>query len=78
MLQTISHIRRYFSSSSVKESVAVWGAVAAIVVAGFTITYHYAGAPPPRVIRIATAMTSGAYYQFGLEYAACSHATASR
>jgi TRAP transporter TAXI family solute receptor len=40
-----------------------------VVVAGFVITYQYVGAPPPKVVRIATGAKNGAYYTFAQEYA---------
>ena len=46
-----------------------WGMLTAIVAVGFVVTYQYVGAPPPRVIRIATGMENGAYYAFAREYA---------
>ena len=36
---------------------------------GFLITYQYVGAPPPKVVRIATGANNGAYYTFAHEYA---------
>ncbi|HET9296817.1 MAG TPA: TAXI family TRAP transporter solute-binding subunit [Candidatus Binatia bacterium] len=51
------------------EFVKVWGLLALVVVAGFVITYQYVGAPPPKVVRIATGSKNGAYYTFAQEYA---------
>jgi uncharacterized protein len=49
--------------------IKTWGVLTAIVAVGFVVTYQYVGAPPPRVIRIATGMENGAYYAFAREYA---------
>jgi TRAP transporter TAXI family solute receptor len=49
--------------------IKTWGVLTAIVAVGFVVTYQYIGAPPPRVIRIATGMENGAYYAFAQEYA---------
>ena len=56
-------------SAAVVEFVKVWGLLAVVVVAGFVITYQYVGAPPPKVVRIATGAKNGAYYTFAQEYA---------
>lgn len=56
-------------SAAVVEFVKVWGLLALVVVAGFVITYQYVGAPPPKVVRIATGSKNGAYYTFAQEYA---------
>jgi TRAP transporter TAXI family solute receptor len=48
---------------------AIWAALALIVAAGFVIAYRYVGAPPPRVIRIATGPENGAYHAFAQQYA---------
>jgi uncharacterized protein len=55
-------------SAAVVEFVKVWGLLAVIVVAGFVITYQYVGAPPPKIVRIATGAKNGAYYAFAQEY----------
>jgi hypothetical protein len=47
----------------------VWAPLALIVAAGFLVAYRYVGAPPPRVIRIATGAEDGAYYAFAQRYA---------
>jgi len=46
-----------------------WGVLVLLVVTGFVVAYRYVGAPPPRVIWMATGMPDGAYYQFGKQYA---------
>jgi len=56
-------------SAAVVEFLKVWGLLAVIVLVGFLITYQYVGAPPPKVIRIATGANNGAYYTFAQEYA---------
>jgi TRAP-type uncharacterized transport system substrate-binding protein len=48
---------------------AVWAPLALIVAAGFLVAYRYVGAPPPRVIRIATGAENGAYHAFAQQYA---------
>ena len=49
---------------------AMYGAAFLIAVAGFAVAYRFVGAPPPRVIRIATGARGGAYYNFARQYAA--------
>jgi TRAP transporter TAXI family solute receptor len=56
-------------SAAVVEFVTVWGPLALVVVVGFVITYQYVGAPPPKVVRIATGAKNGAYYAFAQDYA---------
>ncbi len=56
-------------STAAAEFTKVWGLLALIVVAGFVFAYRYVGAPPPKVIRIATGAKDGAYYAFGQAYA---------
>ena len=56
-------------SSAVVEFIKVWGLLTLIVVIGFVITYQYVGAPPPKIVRIATGAKNGAYYTFAHEYA---------
>ncbi len=56
-------------SAAVVEFLKVWGLLAVIVLVGFLITYQYVGAPPPKVVRIATGANNGAYYTFAQEYA---------
>ncbi|HEU4639657.1 MAG TPA: TAXI family TRAP transporter solute-binding subunit [Candidatus Binatia bacterium] len=56
-------------STAVVEFLKVWGLLAVIVLVGFLITYQYVGAPPPKVVRIATGANNGAYYTFAREYA---------
>ena len=51
------------------EFVKVWGLLAVIALVGFLVAYQYVGAPPPKVVRIATGAKSGAYYTFAQEYA---------
>jgi TRAP transporter TAXI family solute receptor len=55
--------------AAVNEFIKVWGLLTLVVVLGFIITYQYVGAPPPKVIRIATGAKNGAYYAFAQEYA---------
>jgi hypothetical protein len=47
----------------------VWAPLALVVAAGFVLAYRYVGAPPPRVIRIASGAENGAYHAFAQEYA---------
>jgi TRAP transporter TAXI family solute receptor len=49
--------------------IKTWGVLTAIVAVGFVVTYQFVGAPPPRIIRIATGTENGAYYAFAREYA---------
>lgn len=56
-------------STAVLEFLKVWGLLAVVVLVGFLITYQYVGAPPPKVVRIATGANNGAYYTFAQEYA---------
>ena len=56
-------------STAVVEFIKVWGLLTLIVVVGFVITYQYVGAPPPKIVRIATGAKNGAYYTFAHEYA---------
>jgi uncharacterized protein len=56
-------------SAAVVEFLKVWGLLAVIVLVGFLITYQYVGAPPPKLVRIATGANNGAYYTFAQEYA---------
>ena len=56
-------------SAAVVEFIKVWGLLALVVLVGFIVTYQYVGAPPPKVVRIATGARSGAYYTFAQEYA---------
>lgn len=51
------------------EFIKVWGLLALIIAAGFLVTYQYVGAPPPKVVRIATGAKNGAYYAFAQQYA---------
>jgi TRAP transporter TAXI family solute receptor len=57
-----------FSTAAV-EFTKVWGLLALVVIIGFMVTYRYVGAPPPKVIRIATGAKNGAYYAFAQQYA---------
>ena len=57
------------SATVVREMFAVWAPLALIVAAGFLLAYRYVGAPPPRVIRIATGAENGAYHAFAQRYA---------
>lgn len=56
-------------STAVVEFIKVWGLLALVVLLGFVLTYQYVGAPPPKVVRIATGAQNGAYYAFAQEYA---------
>jgi uncharacterized protein len=56
-------------STAFVEFMKVWGLLTVIVVAGFVVTYQYVGAPPPKVVRIATGAENGAYYAFAQRYA---------
>ncbi len=56
-------------STAVVEFLKVWGLLTLIVIVGFVVTYQYVGAPPPKVIRIATGAKNGAYYAFAQRYA---------
>jgi uncharacterized protein len=57
------------SATVAREMFKVWAPLALIVVAGFLVAYRYVGAPPPRVIRIATGAENGAYHAFAQQYA---------
>jgi uncharacterized protein len=56
-------------STAFVEFIKVWGLLTVIVVVAFVVTYQYVGAPPPKVIRIATGAKNGAYYAFAQRYA---------
>jgi TRAP transporter TAXI family solute receptor len=56
-------------STAVIEFLKVWGVLTLVVAAGFVITYQYVGAPPPKVVRIATGGKNGAYFSFAERYA---------
>jgi TRAP transporter TAXI family solute receptor len=56
-------------STTVAEFLKVWGFLALIVIVGFVITYQYVGAPPPKIVRMATGAKNGAYYAFAQQYA---------
>jgi uncharacterized protein len=56
-------------STAVVEFLKIWGVLALVIVVGFVITYQYVGAPPPKVVRIATGAKNGAYYAFAQQYA---------
>lgn len=51
------------------ELIKVWGLLALVVIIGFVVAYRYVGAPPPKVVRIATGAKNGAYYAFAQQYA---------
>jgi TRAP transporter TAXI family solute receptor len=55
--------------TAVVEFLKVWGLLTLIIAAGFLIAYQYVGAPPPKVVRIATGAKNGAYYAFAQQYA---------
>jgi TRAP-type uncharacterized transport system substrate-binding protein len=57
------------SATAGREMFTVWAPLALIVAAGFLLAYRYVGAPPPRVIRIATGAENGAYHAFAQQYA---------
>ena len=56
-------------STALAEFFKVWGLLTLIVVVGFVVTYQYVGAPPPKIVRIATGAKNGAYYSFARQYA---------
>jgi ABC-type amino acid transport substrate-binding protein len=56
-------------SAPTREIFTVWAPLALIVAAGFIVAYRYVGAPPPRVITIATGAENGAYHAFARQYA---------
>jgi ABC-type nitrate/sulfonate/bicarbonate transport system substrate-binding protein len=56
-------------ATAAREMFAVWAPLVLIVTAGFLVAYRYVGAPPPRVIRIATGAENGAYHAFAKQYA---------
>ena len=58
-----------WSATAARELFKVWAPLALIVAAGFLVAYRYVGAPPPRVIRIATGAEDGAYFAFAQQYA---------
>ena len=49
---------------------AMYGVAFLIAVAGFVVTYHFVGAPPPKTFRLAAGTKGGAYYDFAKQYAA--------
>ena len=55
--------------TAAREMLKIWGPLALIAAAGFLVAYRYVGAPPPRVISIATGAEEGAYYAFAQKYA---------
>ena len=57
------------SATAAWEMFTVWAPLALIVAAGFLLAYQYVGAPPPRLIRIATGAENGAYHAFARQYA---------
>jgi TRAP transporter TAXI family solute receptor len=56
-------------STAVAEFLKIYGVLTLVIIAGFVITYQYVGAPPPKVVRIATGAKNGAYYTFAQQYA---------
>lgn len=56
-------------STAFAEFIKVWGLLAFVVLVGFAVTYQYVGAPPPKLVRIATGAKNGAYYAFAQQYA---------
>jgi TRAP transporter TAXI family solute receptor len=61
-------VGKRFSTAFV-EFIKVWGLLTLIVVVAFVVTYQFVGAPPPKVVRIATGAKNGAYYAFAQRYA---------
>ena len=62
-------------STALAEFLKVWGLLTLIIVVGFVITYQYVGAPPPKVVRIATGAKDGAYFAFAEQFVRCWQAT---
>lgn len=56
-------------STAVVEFFKVWGLLTLVIIVGFVVTFQYVGAPPPKVVRIATGSENGAYYAFARQYA---------
>jgi TRAP transporter TAXI family solute receptor len=56
-------------AAGAREAMAVWVPLALLVAAGFFVAFRYIGAPPPRVIKMATGARNGAYDAFAREYA---------
>jgi TRAP transporter TAXI family solute receptor len=56
-------------SAAIAELIKVWGLLGFVIAAGFVAAYQYVGAPPPKLIRMATGTKDGAYYGFGQRYA---------
>ncbi|MGE3706483.1 MAG: TAXI family TRAP transporter solute-binding subunit [Vicinamibacterales bacterium] len=61
-------MRAWISSAAL--GLSTWGPLLLLVIIGFAVAYRYVGAPPPRIIRLATGAPDGAYHQFGQRYAA--------
>ena len=57
------------SGTAAREVLKVWAPLGLIVAVGFLVAYRYVGAPPPRVIAIATGADDGAYFAFAQQYA---------
>jgi TRAP transporter TAXI family solute receptor len=56
-------------SSALSALASTWGILAVLAGAGFVLAYRYVGAPPPKIVRIATGTLDGAYYRYGQRYA---------
>ncbi len=56
-------------STAIAEFLKVWGLLGLVIAAGFAAAYHYVGAPPPQVVRMASGTEDGAYYRFAQRYA---------
>lgn len=49
---------------------AMYGIALLIAILGFSVAYHFVGAPPPKSFRLAAGAKGGAYYEFARQYAA--------
>lgn len=56
-------------SSALPGVLSTWGVLILLVVGGFVVAYRHIGAPPPRLVRMATGTPDGAYHRFGHQYA---------
>ena len=56
-------------SSALPGLLSTWGVLVLLVVGGFVVAYRYVGAPPPKLVKLATGTPDGAYYRFGQRYA---------
>ena len=48
---------------------STWGLLVLLAVGGFIVAYRYVGAPPPKLVKLATGTPDGTYYRFGQQYA---------